>query len=359
MKTRTYFTVILLLALITGAMAAEGIPEFPEEYSGTITIDGKPAPAGTTIVALIDGEVRGTLTTTEAGKFGGSSTYDAKFTVTGYAGDTGKTITFTVNGKPVPMTATFGSKSETSPGKIHELNLAAKSEGGSTGSGGSSTGSGGGGSKDPGSQLTYDPGAPRAPEMHIGRAPLTISTTGVLLESVTVRTTDETSAVTVQEGTTARDRDGNPLGEVTCTKVAPAEVPPASPGTTVAIVLSCGPAGATFDPPATLTYTLSGEEWARIDDGATLSVMWYNPETEKWQDVPATVDPATRTVTAEVSHFSIYALAWTITEAATTPAVQETGTGGQEPAPVFPTWALALVVVLIAALVAFLVMRRK
>jgi len=358
MKIRTYVTVILLLALITGAMAAEEIPEFPEEYSGTITIDGKPAPAGTTIVALIDGEVRGTLTTTEAGRFGGSSTYNAKLTVTGYADDIGKTITFTVNGKPVPMTATFGSESETSPGRSHEINLAAKSEGGNTGGGGSGTTSGGGGgsSKDPGSQLVYDP---NAPEVHAGHAPLATSPSGVVLESVTVRTADEIGAVTIQEGTTARDRDGNPLGEVTSTTVAPADVPAAPPGTTVVIALSCGPAGATFDPPAVLTYTLSGEEWAKIDGGATPKVMWYNPETEEWQDVPATVDPITRTVTAQVSHFSIYALAWTVPEAATTPAVQETGTTGQEPAPAFPTWALALVVVLIAALVAFLVMRKK
>jgi len=70
------------------------------------------------------------------------------------------------------------------------------------------------------------------------------------------------------------------------------------------------------------------------------------------------VDPATRTITAEVEHFSIYALAWTVPETVAAGA-EETRAPAAEPGPVFPTWALALVVVLIAALAAFLLMRRK
>ncbi|WP_292393247.1 hypothetical protein [Methanoculleus sp. UBA303] len=250
-----------------------------------------------------------------------------------------------------------------SPGGLSAFALVAtKAPGSSTGDGsgpGTTSGGGGGSSKDPGSQLVYDPSAP---EVHTGRVSLTTSPTGVVLESVTIRTADETCAVAIREGTTARDADGNPLGEVTTTRIAPADVPAAPPGTTVAIALSCGPAGATFNPPAVLTYTLSGEEWAKIDKGATPKVMWYNPETGKWQDVPATVDPATRTVTAQISHFSIYALVWTAPETVVAGAEGTVTPGGEaagEPGPVFPTWALALVVVLIAALVAFLVMRRK
>ncbi len=250
-----------------------------------------------------------------------------------------------------------------SPGGLSAFALVAtKVPGSNTGDGsgpGATSGGGGGSSKDPGSQFTYDPGAP---EMHIGHAPLATSPTGVVLESVTVRTADETCAVAIREGTTALDRDGNPLGEVTSTKVAPADVPAAPPGTTVAIALNCGPAGATFNPPAVLTYTLSAEEWAKIDEGAIPKVMWYNPEAGEWKDIPATVDPATRTVTAEVSHFSIYALVWTVPETVVAGAEGTVTPGGEaagEPGPALPVWALALVVVLIAALAAFLVMRKK
>lgn len=250
-----------------------------------------------------------------------------------------------------------------SPGGLSAFALVAtKVPGSNTGDGsgpGATSGGGGGSSKDPGSQFTYDPGAP---EMHIGHAPLATSPTGVVLESVTVRTADETCAVAIREGTTALDRDGNPLGEVTSTKVAPADVPAAPPGTTVAIALNCGPAGATFNPPAVLTYTLSAEEWAKIGEGTIPKVMWYNPEAGEWKDIPATVDPATRTVTAEISHFSIYALVWTAPETVVAGAEGTVTPGGEaagEPGPALPVWALALVVVLIAALAAFLVMRKK
>ena len=217
-------------------------------------------------------------------------------------------------------------------------------------------GSSGGPSRDPGSQITYDPDAPEA---YIGSAPLVTSSDGVVLESVTVRTADGICAVLIQEGITALDKDQKPLSEVTSRTVAPADLPVAPPGVTVVTALECGPSGAMFNPPAVLTYTLSAEEWAKAGEGATAKVIWYNPETGEWQDIPATVNTATPTVTAEVSHFSIYALAWTAAEAATPASVDTTPPADQEPGVTFPVWALVIVIVLIAAVAAFLVMRKK
>ena len=111
--------------------------------------------------------------------------------------------------------------------------------------------------------------------------------------------------------------------------------------------------------PVVLTYNLSAEEWAKAGEGARAKVIWYNPETGEWQDIPSTVNVATRTVTAEVSHFSIYALAWTAAEAATPASVDTTPPADQEPGVTFPVWALVIVIVLIAAVAAFLVMRKK
>lgn len=206
--------------------------------------------------------------------------------------------------------------------------------------------------------MTYDPKAPGTPRVFDGRAPLTTSAAGMVLEPVTVRTDDKVGAVTILEGTIARDSEGNALTEVTCTKVAPAEVPPAPPGANVAIALRCGPAGATFDPPASLTFTLSTEEWAKIDDGAKPSVMWYNPENGEWQEIAATVDSVTRTVTAEVEHFSIYALVWTVQDTVAAGAEGPVGPD-QGSSPALPAWALALIVVLAVALAASLLIRRK
>jgi hypothetical protein len=361
---------ILILGLVAGAAGAgDPTPVLPHEFYGGVTIAGSPAPAGTVITATIGGTECGSVQTVEAGRYGSSDvSLGTSLDVTATADLAGATITFLVNGVAAQETATFAS------GAVTALDLTAAAgestptptptPGSGGGGGGSGGGSGGSGSSQgPGSEFTYNPDAPAAPEVFTGRGSLTTSTAGVVLAPVTVRTGDETGAVTIPEGTTARDGDGNPLGEVTCSEVTPAEVPPAPPGTTVAIALSCGPAGATFDPPAVLTYTLSPEEWARVGDGAILSVMWYNPQTGGWQEIVATVDPATRTVTAEVDHFSIYALAWTVP--ATTVAAEAEGTGTQvkesaaEPGPALPVWALAVAAVLIAAVVAFLVLRKK
>ncbi|MDV2481735.1 hypothetical protein F8E02_06885 [Methanoculleus sp. Wushi-C6] len=353
---------ILILGLVASAAGAgDTTPVLPHEFYGSVTIGGSPAPAGTVITAKIAGVGCGSVQMIEAGRYGSpDESLGSRLDVTATADRAGATITFYVNGVAAQETATFTS------GAFTALDLTATAgestptptpgNGGGSGSGGSST--------SPGSQLTYDPNAPVAPIVSTERASLTTSAAGVVLTPVTVRTDDETGAVTIPEGTTALDGNGNPLGEVTCSEVAPAEVPPAPPGTTVAIALSCGPAGATFDPPAVLTYTLSAEEWARIGEGATPKVMWYNLQTGGWQEIAATMDPATRTVTAEVDHFSIYALAWTVPATTAVAAGAEgtrtpVGEPAGEPGPVLPLWVPALVVVLIATVAAFLVLRKK
>ncbi len=354
---------ILILGLVASAAGAgDTLPVFPHVFYGGVTITGSPAPAGTVITATIGGVECGSVQTVDAGRYGGSDrNIVGRLAVMATSDQAGATITFYVNGVAAQETATFTS------GAVTALNLSAAA-GESTPTPTSTPGNGGGGDggpssggpspKDPGSERTYDPDAPLIPEVFTGNAPLTTSAAGVVLEPVTVTTEDKAGAVTIPEGTVARDGDGNPLGEVTCAEAPPAEIPPAPPGTNIAIALVCGPAGATFDPPATLTYTLSSEEWAGIGEGATPKVMWYSPEAGEWQEIAATVDPATRTVTAQVDHFSIYALAWTVPETVAAGA-EETRAPAAEPGPAFPTWALALAVVLIAALAAFLLMRRK
>jgi hypothetical protein len=354
---RLGITLILLLGLVAGAAAAGGgTPTLPHQFSGDITIGGSPAPTGTVITAMIGGTEYGSIRTTEAGKYGdpGRSVGD-RLLVKATPDQTGETITFLVDGVPAKETAVF----EVGGGTVLDLSVPGSGGTGNTGDPGNTGGSG----------TTADPGAtvnPResaaptaAPEVQTGHASLATSAAGVVQRTVTVRTADETCAVAIREGTTARDAGGSPLGEVTVTRADPAGVPAAPPGTGVAIALNCGPAGATFDPPVTLTYTLSGEEWAKIGS-ATPKVIWYNPASKAWQDVPATVDPATRTVTARVSHFSIYALAVTVPETA---EAQQTISPGGTPPPAAdePPWLFIGIgaVLLAGAMIGGLVYLRK
>jgi hypothetical protein len=75
-----------------------GGPQLPEAYYGTISIHGTPAPVGTVITAKIDGQVKGTFTTTQEGIYGGPDTFDPKLIVAGDEYDVGQTVTFWING---------------------------------------------------------------------------------------------------------------------------------------------------------------------------------------------------------------------------------------------------------------------
>ncbi len=341
-KLRLVVTLVLLVSLAIGVAAEESVPTLPHEFYGTVTIGGSPAPVGTVIVAVIGETEADSIETTAAGEYGSSSRYGGtRLLVDATADLAGETITFRVNGQAAQETATF------TPGEVVRLDLsvAGESTPTATATPGSGSSSGGGAQ---GSTPTAA-STPSAPVTSVGKVSLTVSETGEVSETVTVRTGDGAGSVTIGEGTLARDENGDPLGEVTVASVEKAGIPQAPPGTTIGFALDCGPAGAAFDPPVILTYTLSEEEWEQIGDTATLQVMWYNPGTGEWQEVAATVDPATRAVTAQVSHFSIYALTW----AAAAPGGEETpaGSGSQQPAGSETPWALIAAGVLVVAAV--------
>ncbi len=90
---------------------------FPEEFWGGITVNGAPAPVGAEIIAKIDGMVRGSLTITEAGKYGETGTFDTRLAVFGEQNEAGHTITFWLNGSQASQTAVY------EPGASTELNL--------------------------------------------------------------------------------------------------------------------------------------------------------------------------------------------------------------------------------------------
>ncbi|QYZ80201.1 hypothetical protein E2N92_12550 [Methanofollis formosanus] len=307
MKGRTAIIVLIVVmaALVGSAAAADETPVVPQEFSGTVTIDGNPAPAGTVIEASIDGTAYGTLTTDTKGVFGGVEKDDDRLVVKGGGDVVGRTITFTVNGNKAAQTAVF------EPGELGNLALAVKTggtPGGNTGSGG---GGGGGSPSNPAPVKTVAPSleAPAAPV--VGSTTLATSATGTVDEPAAVVSSDRIATLSVPEGTAAHNSEGTPLDEITIRPAAPGEVPDAAGEETGFVAAGytylCGPAGATFDPAITLTFEIPAEKWKDLKEG-DLTVRWYNAEAGRWEEIPTTIDYETMTVTAEVSHFSTFAL---------------------------------------------------
>ena len=91
----------------SGLTSSSGVPALPEAYYGTVTINGVPAPAGTEIIAIINGTEKGRFTTTAVGIYGGSGTFDQKLIVAGDEFDVGGTITFWLDGICAHQTNTY------------------------------------------------------------------------------------------------------------------------------------------------------------------------------------------------------------------------------------------------------------
>ncbi|KAF1078044.1 NosD domain-containing protein [Methanogenium sp. MK-MG] len=147
---------------------------------------------------------------------------------------------------------------------------------------------------------------------------LVTSSQGTVLAEVEVEAGDNIGKLVISKGVVARDGDGEPLSEVTIT---PSGAPTPDAGANFVFsgyAYTCGPAGATFSPDIALVFSFTEEEWAVLmADGQPLMVMYYNETTGAYEGVSTSVNSVKRTVTAHVTHFSVFALMHTTTQAET------------------------------------------
>jgi CARDB. len=86
-----------------GMVAGQEEPGVPVNFYGDAEFDtGEPVPNGTTIVAVVSGEIEGQIDVTPAGQYGGPEEFDNKLTVGTGAGDE---VSFRLNGLNGPVAA--------------------------------------------------------------------------------------------------------------------------------------------------------------------------------------------------------------------------------------------------------------
>ena len=76
----------------------------------------------------------------------------------------------------------------------------------------------------------------------------------------------------------------------------------------IGLAYDFGPDGATFDPPAELTFTYDPDDIPADVDEENLVVAVWDEDAGEWVDLECTVDPATNTITAKVSHFTVFSV---------------------------------------------------
>ena len=108
-------TAIILIGTVAAA------PVIPQGFFGSVYLNGNPAPAGTVVLAKINGEIRGQLTTTVDGLYGDQGNFDPKLFVTATEAEANAgnaTIVFFVGGVQAFQTVPFQSGG---PGKLDLL----------------------------------------------------------------------------------------------------------------------------------------------------------------------------------------------------------------------------------------------
>jgi hypothetical protein len=84
------------------------------------------------------------------------------------------------------------------------------------------------------------------------------------------------------------------------------------------------PNGITFSPPVTLKFTyynlLAGT------DPNTLQIAYYDTTQNAWVVVPSTIDPSTNSISAQISHFTLYAITYGVKAVTSVPTTTTTTT---------------------------------
>jgi hypothetical protein len=286
-KVTTFIALALLLTLCAAPVYAQGIPPLPHAFYGNVTINNNPAPAGATVEARGTGVLTGIagnpVTTTVAGVYGTSNPFEPRLIVQGDI-DEGATITFYVNGRSTGQTAEWHS------GVTTQINLdvtIAAVGGGAPG------------------------GAPAYTEVEATlfgeEALFLIDDEGEIQETIIATSEDENLDLTIKEGTTALDEDGDPLSWLWA-DVDPSPPNPPEDASIIGLAYDFGPDGATFDPPIKLEYTYDPDDVPEDVAEKDLVIAYYDEEDEEWVELDCVVDTVHYTITASVPHFTIFAI---------------------------------------------------
>ncbi|MFC1950471.1 hypothetical protein ACFLWD_02270 [Chloroflexota bacterium] len=272
---------LLVLILLLWANPALALPPLPHAFYGTLEVNGSVAGPGKVVSAKIDGVNAGSYTTTVDGQYGSVTTRDYLAVSCDGASD-GDTINFYVNGYDTGQTATFQVA-----GGPTELNLTVVIAAG-----------GGGG---------IVPAADIETNLFGDESTFSINEDGEIQETIEATSEEGDLTITIPEGTIALDEDGNPLGSL---EIDVDENPPDPPEEVYIIGLAYdfGPDGATFDPPITITFTLDLDDLPDGVDPEDLVLAFWDGD--EWVELDGDVDVenGTITITADVEHFTTFAV---------------------------------------------------
>ncbi len=148
---------------------------------------------------------------------------------------------------------------------------------------------------------------------------LVLSPAGIVQNNVQLVSEDQTATLSIPTGTAFLDAQNKPLTSIYANRTV--TIPASPPKGAVVLAYDFGPDGAKFNPPLTLTLDYKAAGLSPDNPEVSLFIVFWDGS--QWVEIPSLVDPATHTISAKLSHFSLYVLVSKIIStpaSATTPA---------------------------------------
>lgn len=132
-----------------------------------------------------------------------------------------------------------------------------------------------------------------------------ITQAGRFTEDVTAQSENRKVDLIIPKDTIGKNKMGSLLTSIS---IKMQEEPPVAPSYSkfIGLVYDIGPSGATFDPPIDLTFKYDASLIPQGVAETNLSLATFDSGTSQWVELESTVDPANDTITAKVSHFSVF-----------------------------------------------------
>jgi len=135
-----------------------------------------------------------------------------------------------------------------------------------------------------------------------------VDDSGIFTTDVTTETSDGLCQLTIETGTKALDKMGNPLVSILMIQD---RYPPSSPpaGNIIGLVYDLLPYGATFDPPINMTFTYNPNALpAGVSEESLVIAYWKSGNSWVNLEGPFTIDVENNTISAPVSHFTDFTI---------------------------------------------------
>ena len=147
-------------------------------------------------------------------------------------------------------------------------------------------------------------------ETYIESGSLKLNNDGSLMCSVQITSRDGSGDILLQEGTQVLGSNNHPVPMLNITRTESKDLPSVVSDENfryVGYAYHCLPDGTRFGDPVIISISLSEDDWSTIN-GDDLIIRGFNSRESSWENQSTTIDANGRKITANVSHFSIFAL---------------------------------------------------